>query len=146
MKRAILALATTAGLLVAAPALAQQDRWDRQVRDMIQEAAGRFEREGFRMSHEVYTGSLNDDSREMVTIRLDAGKQYYLMGACDTDCEDLDMILYDAAGNQVSSDLLADDFPVVNTTVGSAARYRVEVRMPSCSAEPCRYGIGVFAK
>jgi hypothetical protein len=145
MKRTVLVVAAAAGLLAAA-ASAQQDQWDQQVRRMLRDAATRFEREGYRMSHEIYTGSLNDDSRELVTVQLDAGRQYYLMGACDTDCDDMDLLLFDPAGAQVSSDLLTDDFPIVNTAVERAGRYRVEVRMPSCSAQPCRYGLGVFAK
>lgn len=145
MKRAALAAATAAALAATA-ALAAQDQWSQQVRNMLQEASGRFAQQGYRPSHEVYTSSLNDDARELVTLVLDAGKHYYVMGACDTDCDDLDLLLFDPAGNEVSSDVLDDDFPIVEARVRQTARYRVEVRMPGCSAEPCRYGIGVFAR
>jgi len=146
MKRAVLASGAAIVLVASMAAFVPQDQWVRQVRSMLQEASGRFAQQGYRMSHEIYTGSLNDDARERVAVQLDAGRHYYLMGACDTDCDDMDLILFDAAGNEVSSDVLDDDFPIVEARVGQTGRYRVEVRMPGCSAEPCRYGIGVFAR
>jgi hypothetical protein len=146
MKRAILSLSTAAALVVSASGFALQDQWVQQVRRMLREAASRFEQEGYTMTHEIYTGSLNDDSHEFVTLTLDAGNEYQLMGACDTDCNDMDMVLFDPAGREIDSDLLDDDFPIVSATVGRSGRYRIDVRMPGCTREPCRYGIGVFAR
>jgi hypothetical protein len=146
MKRATLALGTAALLIASAAGFAQQDQWVRQVRQMLQQASERYAQEGYRMTHEVYTGALNDDARESVALMLDGGKSYQLMGACDTDCNDMDLVLFDPAGAQIDSDVLEDDFPIVSATVARSGRYRVEVRMPGCSREPCRYGIGVFAR
>jgi hypothetical protein len=146
MKRATLALGMAAALVASSPALTQQDQWVQQVRRMLHEASNQYAREGYRMTHEIYTGSLNDDAQESVTVMLEGGKQYQLMGACDTDCDDLDLVLYDISDREVDSDVLVDDFPIVSATVSRTARYRVEVRMPGCSREPCRYGIGVFAR
>jgi hypothetical protein len=146
MKRVTLALGTAAVLITSAAGLAAQDQWTQQVQRMLQDASARYEQQGYHMSHAIYTGSLNDDAQESVTVVLDGGSTYQLMGACDTDCSDMDLVLYDAAGREVDSDVLVDDFPIVSVNVPRTARYRVEVRMPACSREPCRYGIGVFAR
>jgi hypothetical protein len=146
MKRAPLAIATAASLVLSVAGFRMQDQWGQQVRQMLQDASRRYEQQGYHMSHEIYLGSLNDDAHEMVRVTLDGGKEYQLMGACDTDCSDLDLLIYDAAGHEVDSDVLTDDFPIVSLSVPRTAQYRVDVRMPGCAREPCRYGIGVFAR
>ena len=147
MKRTALALAAVAGAFIATTAAARpQDEWVAQVRRLLQRAGQEMENRGYTMTHRIYTGSLNDDASEFVSLDLQIGTQYQIMGQCDTDCSDLDLTLYDPRGNQVDEDLELDDYPVVSVTPGRSGTYRVKVTMANCSAEPCRYGIGVFGK
>jgi len=146
MKRLILVLAALLALPLFSTPAAAQDEWVAQVRRYLSRGGAAFEQRGFTMTHEVYTGSLDDDEAENVTMTLRAGQQYMIAGACDNDCSDLDFTLYDAAGNEVDQDIELDDFPIVTVTPGRTAQYRVRVSMASCSAEPCRYGVGIWAK
>ncbi|MFL5541579.1 MAG: hypothetical protein ACJ8J0_21505 [Longimicrobiaceae bacterium] len=147
MKRTVLALAAVAGMLVSTTAAAiPQDEWVAQVRRLLQNAGRGMESRGYSMTHRIYTGSLNDDASEFVSLDLEIGTQYQIMGQCDTDCSDLDLVLYDARGNEIDSDLEMDDYPVVSVTPSRSGTFRVKVTMANCSAEPCRYGIGVFGK
>lgn len=147
MKRTALALAAVAGMLVSTTAAAlPQDEWVAQVRRLLQRAGQTFESRGYSMTHRIYTGSLNQGSSEMVSLDLEIGTQYQIMGACDTDCSDLDFVLYDGRGNQIDQDVELDDVPIVSVTPGRSGAFRVKVTMATCSAEPCRYGIGVFGK
>lgn len=145
MKRILLTAALGAALLVPAAARAQ-DAWVRQVRGYLSQAGQTFEEQGYQLTHRLYTGSLNDDGAEVVELELDVGMEYQIMGACDEDCSDLDLILYDGRGNVIDSDLLDDDYPVVSVEVVRSGRFTVRVSMAACSAEPCRYGIGVFGR
>ncbi|HYR07421.1 MAG TPA: hypothetical protein VEQ60_06625 [Longimicrobium sp.] len=148
MKR-ILLLTTTLGLalITATPAPAHaQDAWVRQVRQLVSQAGQAFEARGYELTHRIYTGSLNDGAAELVQLELDVGMEYQIMGACDEDCSDLDFTLYDGAGNEIDSDMLDDDFPVVSVTVSRSGVFAVRVSMADCSAEPCRYGIGIFGR
>jgi hypothetical protein len=146
MKRILLLTAAlAAALLVPAPARAQ-DAWVRQVRMQISQAGTRFEQQGYELTHHIYTGSLNDGGSEMVDLELDVGMEYQIMGACDEDCSDLDFTLYDGNGNVIDSDMLDDDIPMVTVIVSHSGVFRVRVSMAACSAEPCRYGIGIFGK
>lgn len=97
------------------------------------------------MTHQIYTGSLDDGEDATVTLELARGQSYTIMGACDTDCEDLDLTLY-AGSDEIDSDLELDDFPVVEVNVDRAGTFRVEVTMADCDTEPCRYGIGVWSR
>jgi len=131
--------------LMAAPAAAQ-DEWTQQVRRILQSVAQTYEDEGYSMTHDLYTGSLNEGQSATVTITLNIGTDYQLMGVCDTDCSDIDAILYDPKGNEVDRDVLDDDAPIVSVTPSRTGTYQVRVTMISCSAEPCRFGIGAFGK
>ncbi|HSU17767.1 hypothetical protein [Longimicrobium sp.] len=148
MKRIVLALTAVAGLFVSTTAAAprQQDEWTTQVRRMLQQAGREYESRGYSMTHRIFTGSLGNGDSEMVSIPLDIGTAYQIMGACDTDCSDLDLVLYDPNGNQLDDDLELDDFPIVAANARRSGNYRVKVTMAHCSAEPCRYGLGVFGK
>ena len=145
MKRILLLTAALAALFVPTPARTQ-DAWVRQVRAQISEVGSRFEQQGYELTHRIYTGALNDGGAEMVDLDLDVGREYQIMGACDEDCSDLDFTLYDGNGNVVDSDMLDDDYPLVTVTVSRSGVFRVRVSMAACSAEPCRYGIGVFGR
>lgn len=145
MKRILLTAALAAALLVPATARAQ-DAWTRQVRTILSQMGRTYEANGYELTHRIYTGALNDDGAEMVQLELDVGMEYEIMGACDEDCTDLDLILYDGRGNVIDSDMLDDDFPVVSLSVTRSGVFSVRVSMAACSAEPCRYGIGVFGR
>ena len=58
-----------------------------------------------------------------------AGESIY--GTCDEDCFDLDLFLYDSAGNLVSQDVELDAYPIV--TAPREGQYTIEVSMPNCS-------------
>lgn len=63
-----------------------------------------------------------------------------IYGTCDADCSDLDLFLYDGAGNLVASDTLLDAVPIV--TAPYAGDFTVTVSMPSCSTSAgCAVGI-----
>jgi hypothetical protein len=145
MKRLLLSIAAVVSLL--APVAAQaQDAWLRQVRTQLVTAGQVFEAGGYELTHRIYTGSLNDGRSEMVELDLAVGMEYQIMGACDADCSDLDLTLYDGNGNEIDSDLLDDDVPVVSVVVSRSGRFRLRVSMAECSQEPCRYGIGAFGR
>lgn len=65
---------------------------------------------------------------------LYAGETVY--ATCDSDCTDLDIMLYDAnSGQLVDSDTLMDAQPVVVAPYEGS--FVIEVVMASCSIEPC---------
>ena len=146
MKRFLLAACAGIALLGSTMAAVPQDEWLQQVRRQIQRSGAALENQGFSLTHQIYTGSLDDDAETMVSLSLDIGTSYAIMGACDNDCTDVDLTLYDPRGNQVDIDIEADDYPVVTVEPSRTGTYRVKVTMATCNAEPCRYGIGVFGR
>ena len=139
------AVCAIVSLACAQPAIAQ-DEWVQQVRRILQQSGTLFEERGYSMSHQIYTGSLNQGAVDTVSVDLCIGITYQIMGACDTDCSDLDATLYDSSGNQIDIDVETDDVPIVSVTPPRSGTYRVQVTMATCSNEPCRYGVAVFGK
>ncbi|MET0648842.1 MAG: hypothetical protein ABW208_19710, partial [Pyrinomonadaceae bacterium] len=79
-------------------------------------------------------------------LSLNGGTEYRLVSACDNDCSDIDIVVYDENGNQVASDTSRDDKPVVSVTPRWTGQFRIKVTMYKCSNSPCAYGISVFGR
>lgn len=144
MHRAVIAIAI--GLSLLPPTAHAQNQWRDQVQGYLKRAAKTLSDRGFAQTHETEIGSLRDDENESFTVTLHSGTAYALVGVCDNDCRDLDLVLFDADGDQVDSDVQTDDVPIVQVTPRETMRYRVKVMMATCNTNPCWYGIGVYGK
>ena len=91
-------------------------------------------------------GRLSKDMTESHELAVVGGNDYALMGACDNDCSNLDLKVYDTSGTLQLQDVAADDTPVLTFTANSTGRDRVEVVMAACSRNPCFYGVQLMAK
>ena len=146
MRRIALVAAVAAAAVLLPSRARAQDQWESQVRSLLEQGGQQLSSHGYTMTHRIYTGALNNGARESVQVSLEAGKEYQLVGACDTDCSDLDFVLFDGNGRQLDSDVLDDDVPIVSVTVSQSGSFTLQVMMVTCTADPCRYGVGVFGK
>ena len=137
-----------AALLALAPIdTQQQDRWEQQVRRQLDRAADLLSQDhDYTLYREPTLGSLRANASESQTVTLTGGRRYMIIGVCDNDCTDIDLRLYDEAGDLIASDLEEDDTPIVQVSPTSTARYRIRATMATCSVEPCRYGVGVYVR
>lgn len=143
MKLTVIALAAIgAALAFAAPAHAQPGI----VQMQLDSAAVMFRSEGLTRQDDYATGSLDQGESEEFELSLDGGKQYVIVGFCDGDCSDMDLELTTSGGDAVDSDFAEDDYPVVMVEPSRSATYNLRVVIAACSAEPCYYGVGVFAR
>ena len=97
---------------------------------------------------EVLSPTVNDleeGGRTTYEYTLNRGATYRFFGVCDEDCEDLDLVVYDAQDNRVAADFSSNDRPMVTFTVpntASSTRYRLAVLMSTCDYAPCQFAIG----
>lgn len=85
-------------------------------------------------------------------VDLAGGRAYRIVGACDDDCENIDIELIDGAtGGVVASDMLAEhtpprraDFPLVEFTPPADGRYIVRLLMQRCARAPCFAGARIL--
>ena len=79
-------------------------------------------------------------------VDMEGGRSYLIVGVCDNDCTDVDLVLEGRDRTEVASDVLADDIPVIRFAPKSSAVYFLRTSMVICSVEPCGYGIAVFVQ
>ena len=135
----------SAFLLLPAQVTAQEE-WEQQVLEQIRTVGDALSADGFALDAETPRGALKSEASESFTLTLESGLEYLLVGACDLDCTDIDLIIFDEAGNDVDSDYEEDDAPVLTVTPSRTQSYRVHVYMASCTSEPCWYAVGVLAR
>jgi len=92
--------------------------------------------------YEIGTLSQGDSYYLNATIR--AGDEIVVTGACDRDCRDLDLVIYDDRGRELDRDTLVDDQPVLNFRAPYSGDYRIEVVMYNCTTSYCYYGVALF--
>ena len=121
--------------------------YTRQVQSYLARFAGVLETQGYRkVAAGPVFGSLDDDGKASHDMNVVGGVNYALFGACDNDCRDVDLIIYDSNGNVVKRDIAVDDNPLLLFTAARSAKYRIEVIMAVCNTEPCRYGLQLNSK
>jgi hypothetical protein len=110
--------------------------------DMIREFAETAS--GFTLVGEIELGSLQAGRQMTFPVELDGGDDYMMVGFCDGDCDDLDLVLLGSSGEELESDVLSDAQPILIYTPPNTDLFSIRVDMVSCSVEPCGYAVGVF--
>lgn len=147
-KFALMALATLTSLTAFAVAptyvAAQSPEYNRQLDVQLREARSLYLPAGQSIVRGPLGGSLSTGGTINYSFQFVAGRSYTILGVCDNDCSDLDITLYDPAGNQVAEDILTDDKPVASITARRSGRYRATISMAACSTEPCFYAVAAY--
>jgi hypothetical protein len=130
------ALAPAFLLMAAAPV---QDVLDQ----LTDKATELFGEKGLTPSGWVNNGTLAQGGSKTVTVTLKEGVSS-IVGMCDTDCGDLNLVIKDAKGNELDSDVEDDDFPILVTDKGGT--FNVTVSMVACKSSSCRYRLVGFKK
>lgn len=80
---------------------------------------------------------LANEAAHTYEVRLEAGQSYRVLGACDTNCRDVDLYVNDPSGNEIGRDILTDDFPVVEIPSAQGGTYSIRIGMPNCTSDRC---------
>lgn len=133
-------------LLVAAPASLLAQSYAQQVWTQLQAVYGKVnDGSSFTLNNYVI-GKLADGKTDSWTFPLTRGQEYLIIGVCDNDCKDVDLVVKDSNGNAFVKDEDVDDTPVTRFKVTSSGRFTVEVGMADCGDDPCFFGFGLFEK
>lgn len=79
-----------------------------------------------------------------ITLDVPANTDIEIMGDCDDDCFDLDLVAYNVANKVLAEDRLADYYPIVEFRSESDGRIEIELIMHDCDANYCYAGYSVF--
>ena len=136
-----IAVAALACVAVPASAMAGDS-----VDDLLAKATETYQSRGYTPGGWTQRGSLAQGEEQALTVTLQAGQSYQIIGMCDHDCSNLDATLSDPAGNVVSSDTKDDDFPIVGVKPQVSGSYTLRVRMVTCGEDGCAFGVKLFRK
>lgn len=123
-----------------------EDEWLAQPRAQLEGAARILERQGFRMVQPLQTGYASVGGPTVVRVRLEEGRVYGVMGACDTDCSDVDLVVLDRDRTALGADAEPDDAPVVVFRAPYTGEFFVGVNVARCATEVCGWAVGVMTK
>ena len=140
---ALVALAAAAATVTTAHA---QNSYQTQIANQFASLMPTMTQRGYAPVGERMMGSLNDDADESILVNLTAGTHYVIVGACDNDCSDVDLQVYNNQGSKLGEDMETDDKPVVEITPSYTGQFRVKILMATCRTNPCYYGVQVYAQ
>lgn len=112
----------------------------------LQQAQALAAQQGFQLVGQPFSGSLAQGQSWNVPAQLAQGYDYRILGVCDRDCADLDLVLYDSAGRQVSQDTTTTSQPVVAVQPAYNDNFTVQVQMFNCTVAPCYYAIALYGR
>lgn len=124
---------------------AELNRYEQVVADQLNAYAAALVADGYTL-YDIGSGILEENASEDFEIVMEGGYAYAVVGVCDQDCDDLDLLLLDSRGDLVAEDTEEDDVPVVLTEVQISDTYRISAEMYTCSGATCIFGIGIFRK
>ncbi len=132
-------------LVVAAtrPSGAQENRWEREVREQLQRAFATLGIPASERAAASRTGVLNAEESEWFAVTLAGGVSYSIVGVCDNDCMRLQLVLGTPDKNEIATDRTGESFPVLRFTPTETRVFRVKVVMEACQVSPCWYGVAV---
>lgn len=93
---------------------------------------------------QYYDGQLNRGEQIEIDLQLEPHTTYSLVGACDQDCIDFDLLVYDGEENLLGSDLLPDTYPVAVFTTDETGIGRAHALMAACRTSFCYYGMMLY--
>jgi hypothetical protein len=130
--------------------LAFADKFERQVGQQLLNAAKTFdEMNNYKQTHDPHVGKIytrRNTKPKILTLILEPGMSYAILGVCDDDCRNIDLDLYNESGRLIDSDHQFDDKPLVKVSPNRTAVFQLKITIPSCATHRCTYGIGVFGK
>jgi hypothetical protein len=112
----------------------------------LQSAQAVAAQQGFQLVGQPFSGSLAQGQSWNVPAELHAGYDYRVLGVCDRDCADLDLVVFDNNGVQVAQDTATSNQPVVAVAPVYTANFTVQVQMFNCTIAPCYYAIALYGR
>lgn len=112
----------------------------------LQQAQMALAQQGYQMVGQPYSGGLAQGETWNVPTQLMMGYDYRMLGVCDRDCADLDLVLYDGAGAPIAQDRTTSSQPVMAIQPGYSGQYLVQVQMYNCTVAPCYYAVALYAR
>jgi hypothetical protein len=112
----------------------------------LQSAQAALAQQGYQLIGQPYSGGLQQGQTWNVPAQLATGVDYRVIGVCDRDCADLDLIMFDANGQPLVQDRSTTSQPVIGIQPAYTGNYTIQVQMYNCTVAPCYYAIALYGR
>lgn len=140
MNRLAMVLGAACALFLAgAGGASAQSEHEDQARSYLEAGMEAHTALGYRRDGSIadFSVPLRLEGPRLWPVRLREGVNYRIYGACDNDCSDIDMEIYDTEGVLVDRDVATDDTPYVQITPTRTGQHFVRLWVFVCESEPC---------
>mgnify|MGYP001476066655 FL=1 len=129
-----------------APVSAPPDSPQAIILAQLQQAQAALAQQGFQLVGQPYSGGLQQGQTWNVPAQLATGVDYRVIGVCDRDCADLDLLLFDANGAPLTQDRSTSSQPMIGIQPAYGGTYTIQVQMYNCSVAPCYYALALYGR
>lgn len=132
----------------AAPMAQMPDQYRQQLDVQLAQVAQALGSQGFSPVGQPYYGGLRDDQQQRIPpTELQQGGDYRIVGVCDADCTDLDMVLVDQNQVEIARDTSTDARPIVQSQPAWTGPFHVDVTMYQCNhPQGCYYALMLYGR
>ncbi|MBN8607912.1 MAG: toll/interleukin-1 receptor domain-containing protein [Caulobacterales bacterium] len=132
--------------VASAPATQPAVNYQQQILERLAQVEQSFVAQGFQQMAEPVAGQLQQGAYANTPATLEVGGEYRIIGVCDSDCGDLDLILYDQNNNVISQDNMQDATPIVAVAPQWTGPFTVQAVMHNCTVQPCYYALVLYGR
>lgn len=119
-----------------------EDAREAEVENQLRNLVGVARERGWRLVGE-HRGYISEqwNSNDEPRFSLPSTGDYTMVGVCDLNCDDMDLVVLTSDRYRIGEDLAPDDAPVVEFRGERGTSVLGRVTIPGCAVERCAYGV-----
>lgn len=115
-----------------------------QVICQLKETVEKQNQDGQKLVFVPLLGRVSEGVETRFTAKLNGDINYAIIGACDENCDELNLTLNNTDGERIAMDEKQDGVPIISFTPPSSNDYQITVRIDECKTGNCEFGILLF--
>lgn len=141
--KTILPILIGLGACIASPAFAQNSEVSQLYEQVLQN--NEFAKAGYIMDTFGMV-RIQDGKKSRHQIGVPPNTNVQIMGDCDSDCRDLDLVAYNSQGKKLAEDIADDYYPIIVAKSDDSGIVDIEFTMVDCDAVYCYASYTVFVQ
>jgi hypothetical protein len=123
-----------------------QNQYEQQILQQLGRVQQALSAQGFQQVSPPVTGQLNAGQSQNWPVTMSVGYDYRIVGVCDNDCGNIDLIVYDENNVMVAQDVLTDATPVATVAPQWTGPFTAQAVMQHCTVQPCYYALVLYGR